>query len=334
MEWWLPLIWFIVIGFAVFMYVVLDGFDLGIGILFPFARTEEDRDTMMNAVAPVWDGNETWLILGGGGLLVSFPAVYASMLPALYLPILLMLIALVFRGVAFEFRFKADRSRAFWSSAFFAGSLFTTFAQGIIVGAVVQGIRVEERAFVGGALDWFTPFSLFTGLALVAGYTLLGTAYLILKTEGGLQQWSFRLIRPLTVALLVAIVVVSLWTPLMSDAIAARWFSWPNMLWFSPVPILTAVLAIWLWRAETRGAEASPFLLTLGLFLLSFVGLAISLWPNILPPGLTIWEAASAPSTQLFMLVGVVILIPFVLFYTGYSYWVFRGKVRAGEGYH
>jgi cytochrome d ubiquinol oxidase subunit II len=333
MDEWLPLIWYGVIGFAVFMYVLLDGFDLGVGILFPFASSRAHRDVMMNSVAPVWDGNETWLILGGGGLFVAFPLVYATALPALYLPLLLMLIALVFRGVAFEFRFRADRSRRFWSTGFFAGSLFASFAQGIILGNFVRGIRVEGVSFAGGALDWLNPFSLFTGVAVVIGYALLGATWLILKTEGDLQAWSYRLVRPLTVGMIGAIVLVSLWTPMMSAAIAARWFSWPNMLWLSPVPLITAVLSLWLWRAETRRAERAPFLLTLGLFLLSFIGLAISLWPNILPPDITVWRAASAPSTQLFMLVGVLFLMPLILGYTAFSYYVFRGKVRHGEGY-
>ncbi|MGE0080991.1 MAG: cytochrome d ubiquinol oxidase subunit II [Thiohalomonadaceae bacterium] len=333
METWLPLVWYVIIGFAVFMYVLLDGFDLGVGILFPFAPSHEDRDVMMNSVAPVWDGNETWLVLGGGGLFIAFPGAYAAAFPALYLPLLLMLIALLFRGVAFEFRFRADRSRRFWSAGFFAGSLFAAFAQGLILGNFVAGIPTGDGADAG-AFQWLTPFTLFTALALVIGYALLGATWLILKTDGPLQAWAYSHVRPLTVGMLAAIAIVSLWTPLMSDAIAERWFSWPNILYLSPVPLVTALLCVWLWRAESHHAEEAPFLLTLGLFLLSFVGLAISLWPNILPPDLTIWEAASAPSTQAFMLVGVVILMPLVLGYTAYSYWVFRGKVRHGVGYH
>jgi len=334
MEWWLPLIWFAVIAVAIFMYVLLDGFDLGIGILFPFAGSDQDRDLMMNSVAPIWDGNETWLVLGGGGLLVSFPLVYATALSAFYIPVIVMLIALVFRGVAFEFRFKAERSRFLWDWGFFGGSLLASFAQGVILGAFVRGVEVEGTTFAGGVMDWLSWFSIFTGVAVAIGYTLLGAAWLIVKTEGPLQTWTFRLLRPLTVGLIASIVIVSIWTPLMDEAIAERWFSWPNMLYLSPVPILTAVLAVWLWRAESRNAELPPFLLTLGLFLLSFTGLAISIFPNILPPAVTIWDAAAAPSTQLFMLVGVIILLPLVLGYTAYSYYVFRGKVTPETGYH
>ncbi|MFA5531622.1 MAG: cytochrome d ubiquinol oxidase subunit II [Thiohalomonadaceae bacterium] len=333
MEWWLPLIWFGVIAFAVFMYVLLDGFDLGIGILFPFAPSEQDRDVMMNSVAPVWDGNETWLVLGGGGLFIAFPVAYAAAFPALYLPLLLMLIALIFRGVAFEFRFRAESSRRFWNAGFFAGSLFATFAQGLILGNFVAGIPLDGISFAGGALDWLTPFSLFTAVALVIGYALLGATWLILKTEGSLQAWASRWVHPLTLGMIAAIVGVSLWTPLLNAAITERWFSWPNLLWLSPVPVLTALFSAWLWRATSRGAERLPFLLTLGLFLLCFIGLAISLWPNILPPGLSIWQAASSPQTQLFMLIGVLALMPLVLGYTAYSYYVFRGKVRPGGGY-
>lgn len=334
MEWWLPLIWFIVISVAIFMYVFLDGFDLGIGILFPFADSDSDRDTMMNSVAPVWDGNETWLVLGGGGLLVSFPVVYAVALSGFYIPVIAMLIALAFRGVAFEFRFKADRSRPLWDWGFFIGSLLAAFFQGVILGAYIRGVAVEGTTFTGGVMDWFSLFSLFTGIAVAIGYTLLGSTWLVLKTEGPLQDWAYRLVRPLTIGLIASIVIVSIWTPLMDEVIANRWFSWPNILYLSPVPIITAVLAVWLWRAESRRAELPPFLLTLALFLLSFIGLAISIFPVILPPDVTIWEAAAAPSTQLFMLVGVIILLPLVLGYTAYSYYVFRGKASAEIGYH
>ena len=330
----LTLIWAGILGFAVFMYVLMDGFDLGIGILFPFAPGEPARDQMMDSVAPVWDGNETWLVLGGAGLMAAFPLAYGILLPALYLPLLLMLIALVFRGVAFEFRYKARTSRWIWNHAFFLGSTFATFAQGLVLGAFVHGFQVEGMRFTGGVFDWLSPFSLFCGLALVAGYGLLGACWLILKTEGPVQDWAYRSARLLLLVVVAAVAVVSLWTPFLNPEIKARWFSWPNLAYLSPVPIVTAALTLALWRAIRRRNERQPFLMALGLFLLAYAGLAISLWPNAVPPDITLWEAASPPETQIFLLVGVAVLIPITLAYTAYSYYVFRGKVRPGEGYH
>jgi cytochrome bd ubiquinol oxidase subunit II len=330
----LTLTWAGIVGFAVFMYVLMDGFDLGLGILFPHAPTDRDRDVMMNSVAPIWDFNETWLVLGAAGLFAAFPIAYAVLLPALYLPSLLMLIALIFRGVAFEFRFKARASRHWWDKSFHYGSLFATFAQGIVLGTFVQGVEVEGRNFAGGMLDWLTPFSLLCGVALVAGYALLGATWMIWRSTGPLQGWCRRVSRRLLLAVIVFVGIVSLWTPLLNDAIAQRWFSWPNLLYLSPVPLVTASLAFWLWRAsETR--EALPFALAMGLFLLSYLGLAVSLWPNLIPPDISIWQAASPPETQVFLLVGMSFLIPTLLFYTAYSYWVFRGKVtHESIGYH
>lgn len=333
-EWsWLTLAWTSIIGLGVFMYVLMDGFDLGIGILFPFAPTDADRDTMMNSVAPVWDFNETWLILGGAGLFAAFPIAYATVLPAMYLPLLAMLIALIFRGVAFEFRFKARSSRFLWDASFFGGSLLATFAQGVVLGAFLQGIELEGRAFAGGMLDWLTPFSLFTGLALVAGYTLLGSAWLIWRTTGALQGWCYGVARKALLAVLAAVVVVSAWTPLLDPQIAERWFSWPNIIFFAPVPLVTAVLAYRLWHALEQWREVQPFFLAMGLFLLSYLGLAVSLWPWLIPRSVTVWEAAAPPETQSFLLVGMAVLIPVILAYTAYSYWVFRGKVT-GTFYH
>jgi cytochrome d ubiquinol oxidase subunit II len=333
-EWsLLTLTWAGIVGFAVFMYVLMDGFDLGLGILFPHAPSDHDRDVMMNSVAPIWDFNETWLILGAAGLFAAFPIAYAVLLPALYLPSLLMLIALIFRGVAFEFRFKARSGRYLWDRSFHFGSLFATFAQGIVLGAFVQGVRMEGRDFAGGMLDWLTPFSLMCGMALVAGYALLGATWLIWRSDPPLQLWARRMARRLLLAVIVFVGLVSLWTPLINEAIAARWFGWPNLLYLSPVPLVTAGLALWLWRAcEDR--EVLPFLLAMGLFLLSYLGLAISLWPKLIPPDVSIWQAASPPETQVFLLVGMAFLIPTILVYTAYCYWVFRGKVAADSGYH
>ncbi|MBA6136651.1 MULTISPECIES: cytochrome d ubiquinol oxidase subunit II [Pseudomonas] len=331
----LPLIWAVIIIFGVMMYVVMDGFDLGIGMLFPFVKDERDRDVMMNTVAPVWDGNETWLILGGAALFGAFPLAYAVVLEALYLPLILMLMGLIFRGVAFEFRFKAKPAkRHLWDKAFICGSLVATFSQGVALGAFIEGIKVVERRYAGGALDWLTPFSLFCGLGLVVAYTLLGCTWLVMKTEGPLQQRMHDVARPLALVLLVVIAVVSLWTPLAYPQIAARWFSMPNLLWFLPVPLLVVVTFYGLLRAVARNAHYTPFLLTLALIFLGYSGLGISLWPNIIPPSVSIWDAAAPPQSQGFMLVGTLFILPIILGYTFWSYYVFRGKVNHENGYH
>lgn len=330
----LTLIWAGIIAFGVFMYVLMDGFDLGVGILFPFAPDDDSRDLMMNSVAPIWDGNETWLVLGGAGLLAAFPLAYAVLLPALYFPVLLMLVALIFRGVAFEFRFKARTSRHLWDKAFHWGSLLATFAQGVILGGFIGGFQVEGRHFAGGMFDWLKPFAIMTGLGLITGYALLGATWLIMKTEGALQRWAYDRARQLLFAVLAFILLVSLWTPLTDAAIAERWFSWPNIALLSPVPLLTALLAFGLWQSIEQRREVMPFVCTMGLFLLSYSGLAISLWPFVIPRTVTIWEAASAPGSQAFLLVGVALMLPATLAYTAYSYWVFRGKVRREVGYH
>jgi cytochrome d ubiquinol oxidase subunit II len=332
MELDLPLIWAGIIASAVFLYVALDGFDLGVGILFPWAREHRDRDTMMSSLAPFWDGNETWLVAGGGGLLAAFPLAYAILLPAFYIPLIVMLLALVFRGVAFEFRFKAARFRSFWDGAFTVGSTLAAFAQGVVLGTFVQGVPVSGREFDGGPFDWLSPFALMTGVALVIGYTLHGAAWLVMKTEGDLQEWAFRLIAPLLVALLVAIGVVSVWTPLLGSEIAQRWFTWPNLLYLSPVPLLVLALSALLLRAAATRSERAPFLCVVGLFLLSYIGLAISLYPYIVPRAVTFREAAGPDISLGFMLVGASVLLPIILVYTAYNYWVFRGKT--GEGYH
>ncbi|MHC6227521.1 cytochrome d ubiquinol oxidase subunit II [Pseudomonas sp. X10] len=331
----LSLIWAVIIIFGVMMYVVMDGFDLGIGMLFPFVKGKQDRDVMMNTVAPVWDGNETWLVLGGAALFGAFPLAYAVVLSALYLPLILMLVGLIFRGVAFEFRFKATADkRHIWDKAFIGGSLVATFFQGVALGAFIEGFKVVDRNYAGGSLDWLTPFSLFSGLGLIVAYTLLGCTWLIMKTEGRLQQQMHDLARPLALVLLAVIGIVSVWTPLAYPNIAERWFSLPNLIWFMPVPILVLVTFYGLLRAVARNAHYTPFLLTLVLIFLGYSGLGISLWPNIIPPSISIWDAAAPPQSQGFMLVGTLFIIPFILGYTFWSYYVFRGKVTHEDGYH
>lgn len=332
---WLPVAWFAVIGFGVLMYVVLDGFVLGIGILAPFAHGEDALDQMMNTAAPIWDGNETWLVLGGAGLLAAFPKAYAALLSALYLPVLLLVVALVFRGVAFEFRFKAHRSRRLWSVAFALGSLLATFAQGIILGALVQGLAIVDGVYAGGPFGWFSPFAMLTGAALVAGYALLGSTWLILKTTGPVQAQARQLTRPLVAAVIVAMGLVSSWLPFLDSRLMARWFSDGNVWWLSPVPLLTVAVAAALWRSALHPQrDLPPFLLTLGLFVLGFAGLVLGMWPYLLPPTMTLWDAAAPASSLGFTFVGLVVLLPVILGYTAWSYRVFRGKVEADAGYH
>ncbi|HEY4582919.1 MAG TPA: cytochrome d ubiquinol oxidase subunit II [Lysobacter sp.] len=331
----LPVVWFFIIGFAVIMYVLLDGFVLGIGVLAPFARDAQDLDVMMNTAAPIWDGNETWLVLGGAGLLAAFPVAYATALSGLYLPVLLMLIALIFRGVAFEFRFKATRAKRFWGGAFAAGSTFAALAQGVILGAIVEGMPLRDGRYVESAFGWFSPFAMLTGVALVFGYALLGSTWLILKTEGRLQRVSRYMARPLVLVVVAFMGLVSAWLPFLDSRIMARWFEGDSFWWLAPVPLAALANALWLWRASLReGRDATPFVLTLSFFVLGFVGLVLGLWPHIIPPNLTIWDAASPPSSQGFMLVGMAILLPAILGYTWWSYRVFAGKVSADAGYH
>ena len=331
----LPLLWAVIILFGVMMYVVMDGFDLGIGLLFPFFKGKDDRDVMMNTVAPVWDGNETWLVLGGAGLLAAFPLAYSVVLSAFYLPLILMLIGLIFRGVAFEFRFKSsDATRPWWDLAFSGGSALATLCQGITLGGFIEGVAVRDGRYAGGPFDWLSAFSLFTGLGLLATYAMLGSTWLIMKTEGLLLLRMRLLARTLGWVLLLFIGAISLWTPLAHERIAERWFSWPNLGWFLPVPLLVG-WAMWQLSKSLRGRnDAAPFVYTLVLVFLGYSGLGVSLWPNIVPPSLTIYAAAGPPQSLGFALVGALLIIPLILMYTAWGYWVFRGKVRRGDGYH
>jgi cytochrome bd ubiquinol oxidase subunit II len=333
MEWYLPVIWAGVIGTAVAMYVILDGFDLGIGILFPFARSESERDQMMRSIAPFWDGNETWLVLGGAGLLVAFPRAYAVIMPAFYLPVIVMLLALVFRGIAFEFR-TVSRSKTWWNVAFAAGSTLAAFAQGVILGGLVEGIPVRDGGFSGGPFNWATLFGLVCGLALVAGYALLGATWLAMKTEGPVAERARGQSKLFLLAVLAFMAVVSLWTPLAEPRIAARWFSLPNFYFLWPVPTVTALVAFAVWRGLEQRRDVLPFLAAIALFFLGYLGLVISNFPYLVPPSLTVWDTAAAPASQIFMLLGTLLLLPFVLGYVVFVYWLFRGKVRAGESYH
>ena len=317
----LPLVWAAILAFAVFLYVLLGGYDLGLGVLFPLAPSHKDRDAMMASVAPFWDGNETWLVLGGGGLLAAFPLAYSIMLPALYIPIILMLIGLILRGVAFEFRFKSQRSRFLWDFAFSFGSVLAALMQGAIIGAFIEGFAVTDNKFSGGPFDWLTPFSAVTSLALLTGYVMLSTGWLIMKADDALREWAYRIAYPALIAMAAFIVIFSIWTPLLHPEIAARWFTPANMVMLSPVPLATAAAVGALWLALKRRQRYTPFLLGAALFMLCYTGLAVSLFPYIVPPGITIWQAAAAPDSQLFMLYGAIPLLPIILGYTAYSYY-------------
>lgn len=330
----LPFIWAALIAFAVLAYVVLDGFDLGVGILFPFFRHKHERDVMMNSVAPVWDGNETWLVLGGGGLMAVFPLAYATILPALYAPIIAMLLALIFRGVAFEYRWRTKRAEHLWDWAFAGGSTVAALMQGIALGALVQGIDVVNRAYAGGWWDWLTPFSLLTGVAVLVGYALLGATWLVMRTSGELAERARHIALLTAVATVAAMGIVSLWTPFLKADYLDRWFRYPTALFTVLVPLLVIGCFILLLNGLQKKHDTSPFLAALGLFVLAYAGIGISFYPYIVPTSVTIWEAAAPEESLRFLLIGAAVLIPAILAYTSYAYWVFRGKVNPEEGYH
>lgn len=330
----LPLIWASIIAIAVYVYIILDGFDLGVGILFPFAPTEECRRRMLNSIAPFWDGNETWLVLGGGGLFVAFPLAYSIIMPAFYVPLMAMLISLVFRGVAFEFHYKAKANRRFiWDYAFHFGSLFAAFAQGCMLGAFVQGIPMIGRDFVGTPFSWASPFSIMTGVAVVMGYALLGSTWLVMKTDATTQAWARKVSKYVVLYVIIFMFAVSVSVPFLEEEIYARWFNWPSFGYLVIIPILALIISIWLIYSIRREDEVKPFLLTVLLFSISYIGLAVSLFPWMVPHSIPYWEAAGSPHTQSLMLVGVVFILPVVLAYTAYNYYVFKGKSRADDVY-
>jgi cytochrome bd ubiquinol oxidase subunit II len=329
----LPLLFALVLAFGIALYVVMDGFDLGLGILFPFAPNDADRDTMMSSIAPIWDGNETWLVLGGTMLLAVFPVSYSTLLPAFYVPLILMLFALIFRGIAFEFRFRAQRFRFLWDWAFAGGSALAGFCQGLVVGAFIDGVPVEHERFAGGALGFVSGFAVVSGLGVIAGYALLGATWLILKTGGTTGEFGRRAARPALLVTLAFVAVISVWTPLSHPQIAQRWFSLPNFLFLWPVPFVTALVSLVIWRSVQSTHDAVPFIFSILLFLLGLLGLGISIFPYAVPWTITIWQAAASTPTLQFTGVGVLVTLPIILAYSGYAHWIFRGKVRAGEGY-
>jgi cytochrome bd ubiquinol oxidase subunit II len=324
----------LVVVFALFMYVLLDGFDLGVGILFLLDPDGEDRDHMMGSLTPFWDGNETWLVFGGVALFGAFPVAYAILLPALYLPAMVMLFALVFRGVAFEYRFKSSASRRWWDLSFGAGAAIAAFVQGIMLGTVIGGFAINGHTFAGGAFDWLSPFTVMCGLGLVAAYSLYGATWLIMKTEGAVQARARRSASTLLPVFVGFLALISIWTPLRHPIVAERWFSVPNIFYLAPVPALTAFAIVRLRLALVNASEIAPFFILTAVFGLSFVGLGTSLYPYIVPYSMTIWQAASAPQSQMFLLTGIAVMLPIVLAYTGYNYWVFRGKLGKSITYH
>ncbi len=330
----LPLIFAILLAFIVMMYVILDGFDLGIGILFPFTNSESERDKMMNSIAPVWDGNETWLVFGGAILYGGFPQVYGALLPVLYMPIMFMLIALIFRGVSFEFRFKADKSKPVWNWLFAIGSVAAAFFQGVILGCFVQGFSINPQTMLISQTSWLTPFSLLTGVALISGYALLGATWMLIKSVGKLQRKMIHYARGLLIIVSFFLIFVSIWTPLHNAEVFYRWYQFPNFLLLSPLPLITALAVYLAWKNLSLNSnnERKPFIYSIIIFLCSYIGIAISVYPYLIPPQITIWEAAAPASTLGFILVGVVIMLPLLLAYTLYAYSLFKGK--AAKNYH
>ncbi len=328
----LPFIFALILAFIVIMYVILDGFDLGIGILFPFTANEIERDKMMNSIAPIWDGNETWLVFGGAMLYGAFPQVYGLLLPILYMPLMLMLISLIFRGVSFEFRFKANKSKPIWNWAFAISSIAVAFFQGVVLGCFVQGFPINEAAMTINETDWLTPFTLLTGVALICGYGLLGATWMIMKGEGRLQRKMIHYAKGLLVIVGAFLFLVSIWTPLHSKEIFERWYSYPNFIFLSPLPLLALTAIYFTWKNLSLKNEVKPFFYSIAIFLCAYVGIGISVYPYLIPHQVTIWEAAAPDTTLKFILVGVVIMLPILLGYTAYAYYLFRGK--SNENYH
>tara|TARA_Y100000389_G_scaffold191836_1_gene218604 strand:- start:6079 stop:7101 length:1023 start_codon:yes stop_codon:yes gene_type:complete len=324
----LPLIWGGLIASVIFLYVLLDGFDLGCGILFPFAPTDSCRSKIMNSIVPFWDGNETWLVLAAGSLFVAFPPAYSIIMSAFYMPIILMLVGLIFRGIAFEFRFKSDskKQQRIWDISFHFGSLLAALMQGIILGNFIQGVQVENRVFIGEPLDWINGFSIITGISMIFGYALLGSTWLVMKTDKKTQKWARKAAKYVLIYVGFFMAIITVTMPFIDDRIINLWFSMPNLLFLSPIPIISAIIFFTIYFDVNTDNEVRPFILTILLFLLSYLGICISLYPWIVPFKMNLWQASAASTSQSIVLIGVVIFLPIILFYTGYVYYVFRGK--------
>jgi cytochrome bd ubiquinol oxidase subunit II len=325
--------WAVIISLIIMMYIILDGFDLGIGILFTWIKDHHYRDIMMSSVTPIWDGNETWLVFGAAALYASFPLAYSTLLPTLYIPIAIMLAALIFRGVAFEFRFKAHKTRFIWDIAFTIGSTLAAFMQGIILGTFVTGYG-STLPIPYGAYHWFTPFNIMVGIAVICGYALLGATWLIIKTSNQLQTQMYKIAFVLLVAVTLFLGIVSIWTPLHENFIRERWFTLPNFYYLLPLPCITAILILYTFYCLKKRHEMLPFILTILLFLLAYIGFCISSWPYIVPRLMTFWDAAANPVSLKFSLIGAAILLPILMIYTVYAYRVFRGKITEVEHHY
>jgi cytochrome d ubiquinol oxidase subunit II len=327
-------IWAVIIALGVLVYVILDGFDIGVGVILPFISKAENRKIMINSIIPFWDGNETWLVLGGVSLFTAFPLAYTTLLPALYVPLVLFIIALTFRGISFEFRFKATRLVGLWEMVFAISSISMAFFQGIILGHFIEGFKWSPDGSIQSLFQSFSPFTIFVACSLCAGYGLLGATWLIIKTGGDLCEWAYNMAAKLGMIVVAAIIAISLWTPLMHQDIADRWFSFPAILYLSPVPIITGLLIFGLYRSIKQRRSYQPFFYSVMLFVMSYIGLAISIWPYIVPRTITIWQAAAAYETRVFSLIGALVMLPVIVIYTYHSYKVFSGKVTSETKYY
>jgi len=319
-------LWAGLVALVMILYVILDGISLGVGLLFPTALEGSERDTLMGSIAPVWDANQTWLVFGGGAIFASFPVVYGVLSSALYIPLVAFLAGLIFRGVAFEFRASAKR-KASWDKGFFLGSLLAVFSQGLTLGGILSGVSVKDLHFAGGALDWLNPFSLMVGVALMPGYALLASCYLIIKTSGPVQERAYRQAKKATWGVIFFMAVVTVWTPIHYPVVMSNWFSAPRIyfVWIFPVLGLACFWAL-LGSLKAR-KEVAPLIWAVGIFLSGYLGLATSFYPYAIPPTVTFREAASQRETLSFLLWGALIVLPVVVGYLIYSYAVFKGKV-------
>lgn len=331
LGYFLPQVWFGILALFLFLYVMLDGFDLGVGILSLTSSTEERRSILMTSLGNIWDANETWLVLMGGALFGAFPLAYSTILNALYIPIFMMIFGLVFRAVAFEFREHADR-KFFWNSAFGAGSFLAATGQGFALGGVLGGIAVDEAGhFIGSTWDWWNLPSLLIALTLIQGYVLIGSTYLILKTEGALQKTHYRTAKVAATTTLLGAIAITAATPIFAEYARDRLFGFPQVYLFAAIPIVGVALVGLLLRSLNREEEAMPFVWTIGIFILTFLGLAAVVFPYIIPVQVEIYDAAATPSALVFMLIFIGFLIPVMLFYNLYQYIVFRGKVTTSS---
>ncbi|GGJ04793.1 cytochrome d ubiquinol oxidase subunit II [Neoroseomonas lacus] len=329
----LPVLFAALVAFCVVVYVLADGFDIGVGILLLLAPRPAERDMMLASVEPTWDGNETWLVMGGVLLLATFPAGYYVLLPAFYLPIIFMLFALVMRGVAFGFRQESVDLQRVWDVVFAGGSLVAALCQGIVLGGLITGVTMRNGAFAGGTFDFLTPLGLACGLGLVGGYALLGAGWLIMKTGGQTQLFAREVAHSALILTAAMLCTVSGLSALLVPEVAARWISWPDSLWLAPAPIVTAVALVTAWRRIWTGRDGLLFLMGLVVFAMGFVGLVASLWPYVVPRHVTIWDGVADRQSLVFIGVGVACVLPVVLAYQAHAYRVFRGKVRPGQGY-